>query len=230
MTPVSPANPDGARPPGPQGSEQREGRSVIRTALRVEGIVQGVGFRPFVYSLATSLGLAGLVGNDVDGVFAEVEGDPAAVREFLDALERDAPPLARIERVTATGVAPAGAATFEIVASEPMRAAQSPDRRGHRDLRGLPARARRPGRQEVPVPVHQLHQLRPQVHHRQGRPLRPPADDHGRVPDVRAVRRRVPRPRQPPLPRPASLLPRLRPPADAARRDGQARRGGQAAR
>src|SRR5262245_5400875 len=48
----------------------------VRTAVRVEGIVQGVGFRPFVYSLATSLGLGGLVGNDVDGVFAEVEGPP----------------------------------------------------------------------------------------------------------------------------------------------------------
>ncbi len=85
----------------------------------MEGIVQGVGFRPFVYSLATRLRLGGLVGNDVDGVFAEVEGDPAAVREFLDALERDAPPLARIERVTAAAMAPAGTASFEIVASDP---------------------------------------------------------------------------------------------------------------
>ena len=41
----------------------------IRTAIRVEGIVQGVGFRPFVYTLATGLGLSGFVGNDVDGVF-----------------------------------------------------------------------------------------------------------------------------------------------------------------
>ena len=49
----------------------------IRTAVRVEGIVQGVGFRPFVYGLATRLGLGGLVGNDADGVFAEIEGDPA---------------------------------------------------------------------------------------------------------------------------------------------------------
>ncbi|WP_187365884.1 carbamoyltransferase HypF [Trebonia kvetii] len=92
---------------------------VVRVAIRVEGIVQGVGFRPFVYSLATRLGLAGLVGNDVDGVFAEAEGPPAAVREFLGALQRDAPPLARVERVTATAKAPIGTATFAIVASDP---------------------------------------------------------------------------------------------------------------
>jgi hydrogenase maturation protein HypF len=92
--------------------------AVIRTAVRVEGIVQGVGFRPFVYSLATRLGLHGLAGNDVDGVFAEVEGLPAAVEEFLRALERDAPPLSRVDRVTATAMAPAGAASFEIVASD----------------------------------------------------------------------------------------------------------------
>lgn len=60
----------------------------VRTAVRVEGIVQGVGFRPFVYALAARLGLAGLVGNDLDGVFAEVEGTPSAVSEFLAALER----------------------------------------------------------------------------------------------------------------------------------------------
>ena len=55
----------------------------IRTAIRIEGIVQGVGFRPFVYTLATGLGLSGFVGNDVDGVFVEVEGSSAAVTEFL---------------------------------------------------------------------------------------------------------------------------------------------------
>jgi hydrogenase maturation protein HypF len=98
---------------------------VVRTAVRVEGIVQGVGFRPFVYSLATGLGLRGLVGNDVDGVFAEVEGPQPAVREFLRALERDAPPLARIERITATRMRPLGLAAlaaFRIVASDPAGA------------------------------------------------------------------------------------------------------------
>jgi hydrogenase maturation protein HypF len=91
---------------------------VIRTGIRVEGTVQGVGFRPFVYSLATRLRLGGLVGNDVNGVFAEVEGEPAAVREFLRALEREAPPLARIERISTVAMTPVGARSFEIVASE----------------------------------------------------------------------------------------------------------------
>jgi len=79
----------------------------VRTAVRVEGVVQGVGFRPFVYALATGLGLTGLVGNDRDGVFAEVEGPAAAVAEFLRRLERDAPPLARIERVSTRDLRPA---------------------------------------------------------------------------------------------------------------------------
>jgi len=94
----------------------------VRTAVRVEGIVQGVGFRPFVYALATGLGLRGLVGNDVDGVFAEVEGPPSAVREFLQALSRDAPPLARIERVSVADMTPRGSADFRIVASDPAGA------------------------------------------------------------------------------------------------------------
>jgi hydrogenase maturation protein HypF len=88
-------------------------------AIRVDGIVQGVGFRPFVYTLATGLGLTGHVGNDADGVFAEIEGPAAAVSKFLLALERDAPPLARIERVTATPMTPRGSRSFAIAASGP---------------------------------------------------------------------------------------------------------------
>jgi hydrogenase maturation protein HypF len=90
----------------------------VRTGVRVEGIVQGVGFRPFVYSLAVRLGLGGLVGNDVDGVFVEVEGTPAAVEQFLARLARDAPPLARIDRVQTRALTPDGSRSFGIVASE----------------------------------------------------------------------------------------------------------------
>jgi hydrogenase maturation protein HypF len=96
----------------------------IRTAIRVEGIVQGVGFRPYVYTLATGLGLGGFVGNDVDGVFVEVEGPSAAVTEFLRKLERDPPRLARIERVTARPITPNGDTSFAIAASGPVTQAR----------------------------------------------------------------------------------------------------------
>jgi hydrogenase maturation protein HypF len=91
----------------------------VRVAIRVEGVVQGVGFRPFVYSLATGLGLTGLVGNDTDGVFAEVEGPQATVNEFLKRLTEDAPPLARIETVSTRAISPARSEkSFVIAASE----------------------------------------------------------------------------------------------------------------
>jgi hydrogenase maturation protein HypF len=101
------------------GSGQTERvTSTVRAAIRVEGVVQGVGFRPFVYSLATRLGLAGWVGNDSGGVFAEVEGPADSVRDFLESVRRDAPPLARVDRVTAEPITPDGAAGFAIVPSD----------------------------------------------------------------------------------------------------------------
>jgi len=91
----------------------------VRRSVRVTGTVQGVGFRPFVYSLAARLGLSGFVGNDSEGVFAEVEGDPAAVKEFLAAVERDAPPLARIDRIVSKTMQPNDSPGFTIAPSEP---------------------------------------------------------------------------------------------------------------
>lgn len=68
-------------------------------AITVDGIVQGVGFRPFVHQLALRLGLAGFVGNDVHGVFVEAEGPMAQIEAFAKAIEAHAPPLAVVERV-----------------------------------------------------------------------------------------------------------------------------------
>lgn len=86
--------------------------------MRVEGIVQGVGFRPFVHRLATSLGLAGFVRNDADGVTLEVEGSPSAVDEFLRRFPRELPPLASIETSDAKDLAPLGDTDFSIRDSE----------------------------------------------------------------------------------------------------------------
>lgn len=85
--------------------------------VTVTGIVQGVGFRPFVYRLATELGLDGHVGNDATRVFVEVAGPAASVDEFARRLRADAPPLARVEHVTRAPLAGRPAPGFRIVAS-----------------------------------------------------------------------------------------------------------------
>src|SRR5437764_5161651 len=91
----------------------------MRTRLRigVEGIVQGVGFRPCVYALATRLRLGGCVSNDSQGVCIEAEGERDNVDWFLAALEREAPPLAVIERITSNTMPLQGDTRFSIAPS-----------------------------------------------------------------------------------------------------------------
>ena len=103
---------------------------VMRKALSVRGVVQGVGFRPFVYRLAHECGLAGWVLNHSGGVEIEVEGPPAALETFIRDLEPKAPPLARIEGIEVAGAPPVGSTTFEIrrsVAQEGRYQLVSPD-------------------------------------------------------------------------------------------------------
>ncbi len=88
-----------------------------RVHVRVEGVVQGVGFRPFVHRLAEELGVAGMVRNDARGVAIEAEGPADAVRAFLERLVADAPPLAAVEAVRAVDAEPRGVRGFTIDAS-----------------------------------------------------------------------------------------------------------------
>ena len=68
----------------------------MRLALTVSGQVQGVGFRPFVYRQARSLGLSGWVANSGDGVAIEIEGPAQAVALFVEGVGRGPRPLARV--------------------------------------------------------------------------------------------------------------------------------------
>src|SRR5450755_85347 len=85
-----------------------------RMQVRLRGIVQGVGFRPFVYNLAQRLNLAGYVLNDSSGVIAEVEGPGAAIEAFLKALECEHPPLAWIQDRSVTSLPLSGDREFRI--------------------------------------------------------------------------------------------------------------------
>jgi hydrogenase maturation protein HypF len=84
---------------------------------RVEGTVQGVGFRPFVFRLARELGLGGHVRNDTRGVVIEVEGTAPAVDRFLTRLPAEAPVLARVETIDPTEVPTRGPEDFAILES-----------------------------------------------------------------------------------------------------------------
>ena len=89
-----------------------------RRRLVISGVVQGVGFRPFVFSTATRLGLTGFVGNDSNGVFIEIEGEETGLDAFVHTLTTAPPLLAHIEHITTTNLAPIATTTFEIVHSE----------------------------------------------------------------------------------------------------------------
>ncbi len=89
-----------------------------RARLRVTGTVQGVGFRPFVYRHATSLGLKGFVLNDSAGVLIEVEGDDACIAELERRLVDEAPPLARVVAVSSERIDPRRDDGFTIVESD----------------------------------------------------------------------------------------------------------------
>src|SRR3954447_2561157 len=89
-----------------------------RRAILVRGIVQGVGFRPFVYGLASRLSLHGFIKNLAGGVLIEVEGDSSALDEFLVELTTKPPPLAQIDEIRWSSRRLLGDRSFRIETSE----------------------------------------------------------------------------------------------------------------
>ena len=97
--------------------ERHEGL-LRREAITVRGVVQGVGFRPFVYRLAAEEGLAGFIGNDTGGVTLEIEGTAARLENFRRRLKEEAPPLSRIDSVHSRSIPPKQEKDFRIVLSD----------------------------------------------------------------------------------------------------------------
>src|SRR5574341_2603589 len=100
---------------------------MIRGAsLRITGIVQGVGFRPFVYNLAHRFHLRGWVRNTSAGLDIQVDGSLADLEEFAKAVQDEAPPLSRIDAVSVSYGAAQGFTGFEILESESIPEAFQP--------------------------------------------------------------------------------------------------------
>lgn len=98
----------------------------VRQRFTVTGVVQGVGFRPFVHRTASELGLVGFVGNDSGAVFVEAQGPAARLDEFGRRLRADAPPLARITAVSVVDIEANGDTGFRIVDSQATPGAGTP--------------------------------------------------------------------------------------------------------
>lgn len=96
-------------------------KPLIRLSLAIHGAVQGVGFRPFIYRLASELCLSGWVRNDSEGVFIEVEGTAECLEEFRERVQKDRPPQAFIQSLEAKSLDPAGYTDFLILPSSSGR-------------------------------------------------------------------------------------------------------------
>ena len=189
-----------------------EPREVLlqRERYEVRGVVQGVGFRPYVYRLALEEGLAGFIGNDTGGVTIEIEGPAERVEVFRRRLEAEAPPLARIDSVVSRIIPPKREKEFSIIASDAAGQVST----------GIPADAATcadclrelldPNDRRYPLSISKLHQLRPALHHHAPHSLRPPADLDGRLHHVRGLPGGIRRSHQPALPRAAQRLPGVR--------------------
>ena len=189
--------------------------------ISVRGVVQGVGFRPFVWRLAERHGLTGWVRNADGVVEIHLEGPPASLDAFVEEIGGSPPPLAVVEDVSWTPEDVQGFPGFDVDVSVGRRGRRSarPARRRH--LRRVPARALRPGRSPVPVPVHQLHRLRSAIHDHRVPAVRPGANVDAGLPDVRGLPAGVRGSRRPALPRRAHRMSGLRSSDRAPRRVGR---------
>jgi hydrogenase maturation protein HypF len=103
---------------------------VVRKAIDVTGIVQGVGFRPFIFRLAQECNLTGFIANTPAGVTIEVQGESDRLDRFLGRLPAELPPLAKITSLLPRDAEPQAESTFRILSSRldaPPKALISPD-------------------------------------------------------------------------------------------------------
>src|SRR5574341_224051 len=94
--------------PSTQSRQEKVLKTYSRLRVVIRGAVQGVGFRPFIYRLATDLGLKGWVNNSSQGVFIEVEGSQSELETFLLRIEREKPPRSFIQSLEFSFLDPKG--------------------------------------------------------------------------------------------------------------------------
>ena len=155
-----------------------------RLRVEIHGAVQGVGFRPYVYRLATSLNLTGWVINDSQGVFIEVEGAAEQLRSFSERLPAETPPRAQVHSIALEWLPRTGFERFEIRHSSESgvkTAVILPDLATCPDCL---AEVREPRQSALPLPLHELHQLWAALFYHTRSAIRSAEHHDGRIPLV----------------------------------------------
>ena len=228
----------GAHPADPGGAGERVphagGARRLRVRARVTGVVQGVGYRPFVFGLASSLRAGRVRAQRRRGRAGRGRGARRRASSSRGCAS-EAPPLARVESVSCEAVPEVGARGFEIRASPRNGRPDAPISPDVATCAACLSELFDPARPPLSLPVHQLHGLRPALHDRDRRAVRPPVDDDGGLRRcARSARREYDDPRdrrfhaQPnacPECGPRVTLVARRPPRSAPRGLAAARRG-----
>jgi len=97
---------------------KKDSSRILRKQFRINGIVQGVGFRPFIYNLADQFNLTGTVSNSADGVMIEVQGNVENIDKFSTSIESIAPPISIISSINSVEIPLKNELTFSILQSE----------------------------------------------------------------------------------------------------------------
>jgi acylphosphatase len=119
----------------------------------VQGIVQGVGFRPFIYRLAQQYGITGTVSNNAHGVEIEAEGEHASIQSFIQSINHSAPPLALIDKLKHS-IFHTKDSGFYHTAEQRKRRPVYPHLPRRDRMRRLPDRIIRPERPSPPISVY----------------------------------------------------------------------------
>ena len=181
-----------------------------RYRIELNGAVQGVGFRPFVFRLASTLALNGYVQNSTDGLVIEVEGAADRVAQFIDRLAYERPRTALVTREDVSPLPPTGASGFTITSST----VQDRPRTGMLNDLATCADCLRetldPDDRRYGYPFTNCIACGPRFTITQRLPYDPRVHDDAPVRDVRRVPRGVRHAVEPPLSRPAERLRRMR--------------------
>ncbi len=193
--------------------------------IQVRGIVQGVGFRPFVAGLAVRFGVTGWIRNDGGRVTIHAEAAPDVLDAFATAIRTEAPPLALVEAVESTATSRGGHTAFAV---DPSIDADTGPRLAPPDAATCTRCLEElfdPIGSTLRLPLHQLHELRTSLHDHHLAAVRPREHVDARVRDVSELSPRIRGPRGSPLPRGADRVPDVRTAAAARGSGGTADRG-----